>query len=198
MGDPTVCSQQEPVPSPPSPLPVSAALVSGWGNKPSKRGLPGKENGEEESGARNGVGTPKGSFGSSGRLHDHESNATAPSPSGLEDVPGVKSEDATTAVAERSRADLEVVDNEDIEDVTGRTKNNLGARSSTPPSHAVSAFESRQCRRSETSESKRGGRINTSCVGLQALPTPVEGSPYYQQGGFRSKKKTDIWGVGGC
>lgn len=115
--------------------------------------------------SRNGVGTPKGNSRYSGRLHDNELNATVPSPSGLEDVPRVKSEDAT-AVAERSRASLEI-DNEDIADVIGRTKNNLGARSSWPlppfmasgrrllshpslsdissttPSHAVSACESR-------------------------------------------------------
>ncbi|CBJ33305.1 conserved unknown protein [Ectocarpus siliculosus] len=128
-GDPTgrantgrVHSQQEqvPHPSPPHP-PVSAAVVSGWGHKPSKLVSRGKKNGEEESGDRNGVGPPEGSSRYSGRLHDNTFSATAPSLSGAEDAPMAESEDAP-AVAEKGRAHLEV-ENEDIE-------NNLGARSS--------------------------------------------------------------------
>ncbi|CAM9352701.1 unnamed protein product, partial [Ectocarpus sp. 12 AP-2014] len=121
--------EQVPYPSPPR-MPVSAAIVSGWGRKPSERVPPKKENRGGETGDRNGVGPPEGNSRYSGRLHDNVFNATVPPLSGLEDVPLVDGEDATV-VAERGRANLEV-DNEDTEDITARAENHLGARSSRP------------------------------------------------------------------
>ncbi|CAB1107941.1 unnamed protein product [Ectocarpus sp. CCAP 1310/34] len=121
--------EQVPYPSPPH-MPVSAAIVSGWGRKPSERVPPGKENKEGETGDRNGVGSPEGKSRYSARLHDNAFNATVPPLSGLEDVPLVEGEDAT-AVAERGRANLEV-DNENTEDASARAENHLGARSSWP------------------------------------------------------------------
>ncbi|CAM9174310.1 unnamed protein product [Ectocarpus sp. 12 AP-2014] len=120
---------QVPYPSPPH-MPVSAAIISGWGRKPSERVPPGKENREGEMGDRNGVGPPEGNSLYPGRLHDNAFNAAVLPLSGLEDVPLAEGED-TTVVAERGRANLEV-DNEDTEDVTTRAENHLGARSSWP------------------------------------------------------------------
>ncbi|CAN0240094.1 unnamed protein product [Ectocarpus sp. 8 AP-2014] len=126
-----VHGQQEhvPYPSPPH-KPVSAAIVSGWGRKPSEHVPPGKENREEETGDRNGVGPREGNSRYAGRPHDNAFNATVPPLSGLEDVPLVESEDAM-AVAERGRANLEV-DNEDTESAIARAENHLGAPSSWP------------------------------------------------------------------
>ncbi|CAM9646395.1 unnamed protein product [Ectocarpus sp. 6 AP-2014] len=121
--------EQVPYPSPPH-MPVSAAIVSGWGRKPSEHVPPGKENRERETGDRNDVGPPEENSRNFGRLYDNAFNATLSPLSGLEDVPLVESEDAT-AVAERGRANLET-DNEDTEDATARAENHLGALSSWP------------------------------------------------------------------
>ncbi|CBJ31279.1 conserved unknown protein [Ectocarpus siliculosus] len=126
-----VHGQQEQVPFPSHPhMPVSAAIVSGWGRKPSEHVPAGKENREGETGDRNKVGQIEGNSRYSGRLHDIAFNATLPPLSGLEDAPLVESED-TTAVVERGSANLEA-DNEDTEDATARAENHLGARSSWP------------------------------------------------------------------
>lgn len=210
MGDPTartitgrVHSQQEQVPYPSQPqMPVSAAIVSGWGRKPSKSVSTEKENREDESGDRNGGGRPEGTSRYSGRMHDNALDTTVPSPSALEDMLRVESEDGT-AVAERGMADLEV-DNEDIEDVTARTENSVRARSSWPlpplagsgrrllshpsssdisstmPSHAVSAFESRRSR-SETSENKRAGENTSAVLDCKRNQPLLRAFPYSQQ-----------------